>query len=350
MKKFLLYGATGYTAGLIIRFAATYHLTPILAGRNEDKIKVLAEKNQLSYRIFDIDDPNTIIEQIKDVEVVLHCAGPFMFTAKNMMAACIAAGVHYLDITGEIPVFELAASNDEAATNANMMLMSGVGFDVVPTDCMALYLKQKMPDATHLKLAFGALQGGLSQGTALTMAEGLGQPSAARVNGTIVPVPLGNKAMVVPFSEKKLFCMTIPWGDVSTAYYSTGIPNIETYTATNPKTYKWVKYYKYIGWLLRTEFMKNRLRNKIKSRPAGPSDHRRAKSRSLVWGEVSNGKQTIAATWSGVEGYTFTAHAALLITQKVLAGNWKKGFQTPAKMYGADLAMEIADSTRQDIV
>jgi short subunit dehydrogenase-like uncharacterized protein len=349
MQQFLLYGANGYTAGLIIRFANQYGLSPIIAGRSEEKIKPLAEKYQLPYRIFDVNDTESTIANIKDSQVVLHCAGPFKFTAKPMMEACMSAGVHYLDITGEIDVFELAAKMNDRAEKANIMLMSGVGFDVVPTDCMALYLKNKMPDATHIKLAFGALSGGLSHGTALTMAEGLGEPSSARVDGKIVPTVLGHRSMTVPFAEKSLFCMTIPWGDVSTAYYSTGIPNIETYTATNPKSYKWVKYQKYVGWLLRTEFMKNRLRNKIKSRPAGPSDDRRAKSKSLVWGEVTNGKQTIAATWSGVEGYTFTAHSALLIAQKVLAGNWKKGFKTPSMMYGADLAMEVEGSSRKDI-
>ena len=101
---------------------------------------------------------------------------------------------------------------------------------------------------------------------------------------------------------------------------------------------------------MRTEFGKNRLRNKIKARPAGPNDKSREKSNSLVWGEVSNGKTTWAATWSGLEGYTFTAHSALLITQKTMNGNWQKGFKTPAMMYGADLAMEIAGSTRADIV
>jgi short subunit dehydrogenase-like uncharacterized protein len=349
MKKFLLYGANGYTAGLIIRFAAQYGLEPIIAGRSEEKMKALAETHQLSYRVFDVKNVDTIAENIKDVPVVLHCAGPFQFTAKPMMEACMKTGVHYLDITGEIEVFELAASLNARAEASNVMIMSGTGFDVVPTDCMALYLKQKMPDATHLKLAFGSLKGGLSHGTALTMAEGSGYPSKARVDGKIVNRPLGEKSMVVPFMEKSLFCMTIPWGDVSTAYYSTGIPNIETYTATNPKSHQWLKYQSLFNWLLRMEFIKNRLRNKIKARPAGPDDQAREKAKSLVWGEVTNGKETIAATWSGLEGYTFTAHSALLITQKTIDGNWQKGSKTPSMVYGADLVMEIKGGIRKDI-
>jgi short subunit dehydrogenase-like uncharacterized protein len=349
MEKFLLYGANGYTAGLIIRFAKEYNLVPIVAGRSEEKIKPIGVANGLDYRVFDLDNVEKTIQKIKDVKVVLHCAGPFKFTAQPMMEACLRAGVHYLDITGEIEVFELAASMNQRAEEANIMLMSGTGFDVVPTDCMALFLKEKMPDATHLRLAFGALKGGVSQGTALTMAEGAGSPSKARVNGIIVDKPLGEKSMTVPFDAKSLFCMTIPWGDVSTAYYTTGIPNIETYTAANPKAHKALRHQWLYNWVLRMDFMKNRLRKKIKSRPAGPDDAIREKARSLVWGEVSNGKETISATWSGVEGYTFTARSALLITQKIYQGNWKKGFKTPGMMYGADLVMEVEGGVRKMI-
>ena len=51
----------------------------------------------------------------------------------------------------------------------------------------------------------------------------------------------------------------------------------------------------------------------------------------------------------GPEGYTITALAALNIAQKILDGNFKTGFQTPAKAYGADLVLEIEGVQRQDI-
>lgn len=350
MQQFLLYGATGYTAGLIIRFAKEYNLEPIIAGRNEAKIKAIADANALSYRIFDLDDVSTIIENIKDQKVILHCAGPFIHTAQPMMAACLSAGVHYLDITGEIAIFEMAARQSEKAQKANILMMPGVGFDVIPTDCMAAFLKAQMPDATHLELAFAGLGGGLSHGTALTMVEGMGMGGAIRENGKIVKRPLGHAAREIPFAEKAMFCMTIPWGDVSTAYYSTGIPNIIVYSAVNPKSYKWIKLQRYCNWILKLEWVKNQARKKIKAAPAGPSDTRRAKSTMQVWGKVTNSKgQKIEATWTGPEGYTFTAHSALLVTQKVLKGQFKVGFHTPSSLYGQDIAMEVKDTKRQII-
>ena len=152
--QFLIYGANGYTGQLITRYAIEQGLKPILAGRNAVSIKALAEEHNLDYRIFGLDDPEEIDRALTDVSLVLHAAGPFIYTAKPMIMACLRNGVHYLDITGEIAVFELAFRYDGRARNKNIVLMPGVGFDVVPTDCMAVYLKQKLPDAKLLKLAF----------------------------------------------------------------------------------------------------------------------------------------------------------------------------------------------------
>jgi len=348
--KFLLYGANGYTGQLITRFAADFQLTPVLAGRTESKIKPLAEKYGYEYLVFDLKDVEATDAALQDVKVVLHAAGPFVYTADPMRAACLRTQTHYLDITGEYQVFEAGAAMDAEAKGAGVMLMSGVGFDVVPTDCMAAYLKEKMPDATHLKLSFAMVGGGVSHGTATTMAEGTGEMSKVRKAGKLVDVPLGHKAMRVPFLRKPFFCMTIPWGDISTAYRTTNIPNIETYTKVHPSQYKFVKYSKYINWILRSSLVKNYLFKKINNAPAGPTDDERASAFSQVWGEVTNAKgDKVAANIVTSEGYTLTAEAALLITKKVLEGNFKPGYQTPAGMYGADLVLEVKGSERKDL-
>ena len=259
-----------------------------------------------------------------------------------MIEACLQTGTHYIDINGDISVFEMLKKYDAATKEKNIMLMPGVGFDVVPTDCIALQLKNKMPDATHLKLAFVAIGGGLSHGTATTMAGKLGEGGSVRENGRIVRKPFGQKGMWVNFGSKKLFVMTIPWGDVSTAYVTTGIANIETYAGISPNVYRALKFQWAFNWLLRTDFVRNIIRKKIKARPAGPSDEQREKSSSLVWGEVSNGSgKKINACISCRDGYTLTALSSLLITKKILEGNYKTGYQTPAGCYGEGLVMEV---------
>jgi short subunit dehydrogenase-like uncharacterized protein len=349
-NSFLLYGANGYTGQLITGLVNKYNLVPIVSGRRKEVLEPIAQSLKTSYRVADLEDSAALDTALANVPLVLHAAGPFKRTARPMIEACIRNKIHYIDITGEIEVYEMAKKYDDAAKKAGIMIMPGVGFDVVPTDCIALFLKNKMPDAIELKLAFTSLGGGLSHGTALTMAEGMGTKSAARSEGKIIPVPLGHKGMKVDFGIREVFVMTIPWGDISTAYTTTGIPNIETYTGVSPKTFKMLKYQSLFNWLLRTTFMRNRALKKINGRPAGPSDEHRAKSKAAVWGEVKNNKgNTARARLIGPDGYTLTAHSSLIIARKILEGNFKTGYQTPAGCYGADLILEVPGVSRESI-
>jgi len=350
-NQFLLYGANGYTGKLIATMANDYGLVPVLAGRNEAAIKSLAQELNLPFKIINLDDHSVLVNYLKDFKVVLHAAGPFQFTAQKMINACLESNTHYLDITGEIGVFEKAKAMNELALNKQIMVMPGVGFDVVPTDCIAKFLKDQLPDATNLKLAFAMIGGGLSHGTANTMAEGMGEGGAIRENGKIIKKPLGHKGMWIDFGLKKLFVMCIPWGDISTAFTTTGIPNIETYTMASPKTFSALKWQWLFNWFLRLSIVKNYAKKKITNKPAGPDDAKRAKAKSLVWGEVSNDLgQKVAARLVGPEGYTLTAISSLIIMKKVLNGDFKIGYQTPAACYGADLVLEIDGVTREKLL
>jgi short subunit dehydrogenase-like uncharacterized protein len=346
-NTFLLYGANGYTGELIARYAQQYNLQPVLAGRRKELIEPLAGKLNLQYKIFDLDDSTALVDALKDVKVVLHAAGPFQFTAKQMINACLQTGTHYLDINGDIAVFEMIKQYDAAAKKAGIMLLPGAGFDVVPTDCIALQLKKILPGAITLQLAFATVGGGLSHGTATTMANKSGEGGAVRKDGKIIRVPLGQKGMWIDFGVKKLFVMSIPWGDISTAHFTTGIPNIETYTGISKKTYNILKLQPLFNWLLRTNVMRNFIKKKINQKPAGPTDEQRSKATSLVWGQATNaaGKKATVRL-SGPEGYTLTTHSALIILQKVLSGNFITGYQTPGSAYGENLIMEIPDVQR----
>ena len=338
----MLYGANGYTGELIARYAAQYGLQPILAGRREEAIRPLADALNLPWKVIDLNDAASLQEALQGINVVIHAAGPFSDTARQMIEACLHTGTHYIDINGDISVFEMIKRYDAAAKEKNIMLLPGAGFDVVPTDCMALHLKNNLPDATHLKLAFASVGGAVSHGTAMTMVSKLGLGGAARINGKIVRQPLGKQGMWVDFGEKKLFVMSIPWGDVSTAWFTTGIPDIQTFTAIKPGIYRLMKMQWAFNWLLRMNWVKNSIRKKIRNRPAGPSDEMRSKARSFVWGEARNAKgEVVTGRFSCADGYTLTAHGCLVITQKILQGHYKPGYQTPAACYGEDLVKEI---------
>jgi short subunit dehydrogenase-like uncharacterized protein len=261
-----------------------------------------------------------------------------------MIAACLRNKAHYLDITGEISVFEGAHRQDEAAKKAGIMIMSGVGFDVVPTDCMALYLKGQLPDATHLELALMSKGGRLSHGTAITIAEGLGNPSAIRKDGKIIPTKSGYTTREIDFGFTKKIGAEIPWGDVSTAYYTTGIPNIRVYNVLPKSLIKSMKMSNYLGPILRMRWVKNRAIANIKKKPAGPSDQERETSQSFVWGEVRNNNgATKQAVLTLPEGYTLTAETAVEIAKRVLDSSFTiVGFKTPATVFGADFIRQFA--------
>ena len=336
---FLIYGANGYTGELIIRYAVERGMKPVLAGRNAIAVEALAKKHHLDYRVFSLDEGYRIDSALQNVDSVLHCAGPFSLTSRQMVEACLRNKKHYTDITGEIAVFEAMARLDKQAQEAGVMIMSGVGFDVVPTDCLARHLKDRLPTADHLSLAFYGI-GRLSHGTQATMTMNVGQGGAIRKNGKITRVPAAWKTREIDFGDVTKNAVTIPWGDVATAYYSTGVPNIEVFTVVPPSNLKMLKASRYLGWLMATKPIQDYLQKKIPA--GGPSDEERAKGKTLLWGmaEDPNGNR-VESRMTAPEGYTTTALAALNIMQKILAGNYQPGFQTPAKAYGADLILEI---------
>ncbi len=345
-KTFLLYGANGYTGELITRFAAERNLKPILAGRNEEKIRELAEKFKMDFRIFSLDETAKLDAALQETEFVLHCAGPFSLTSAQMVEACLRNKKHYLDITGEIAVFEAMAARSEQAKEAGIMIMPGVGFDVVPSDCLAKHLKDRLPSADTLTLAFYGL-GKISHGTQTTMLMNMGNGGAVRRDGTITQVPAAWKTREINFGAFTKKSVTIPWGDVATAFYSTGIPNIEVYTVLPESNLLMLKMSRYLGWLMSVNFIKNFALKNIPG--GGASDEERKKGRTYLWGEASDKQgNKVESRIQAMEGYTLTALTALNISQKMLNGNFSKGFQTPAKCYGADLILEIEEIKRED--
>ena len=348
-KTFLLYGSYGYTGGLILELALSQGIKPVLGGRNADALAEQARAHKLEYRAFDLSDPAAAAQQLAGVGAVLNCAGPFHRTAEPMVQACLKTGVHYLDVTGEIAVFESLARLDNAARRANLMLLPGSGFDVVPTDCLAAHLKSRLPDATELILAFQGL-GRPSRGTATTAVESMMRGGAVRRDGAITSVPAAWKTKEIDFSDGAIATVTIPWGDVSTAYYSTGIGNIEVYMALPPRMIRQMRMTRYVGWLLALAPVQSYIKRGIKAGPAGPSAKSRKETYSLVWGQATNAAgRRASARLRTPNGYTLTAMTAMRATQRVLAGEIKPGFQTPSLAFGKDFILEFDGVSREDI-
>jgi short subunit dehydrogenase-like uncharacterized protein len=348
MRHFLIYGANGYTGTLIAGEARARGQRPVLAGRNAEALASLASALGFEHRVFGVDDPDRVVEGLSGMQAVLNCAGPFTHTYRPIVNACLQAGVHYLDITGETTAFEGLAAQSAAAKAVAIMLLPGVGFDVVPSDCLAAHLKRRLPSATHLTLGFQS-HGRMSRGTATTVVENLHGGGLVRQDGVLRQVPSAWKTRVIDFGTGPVRAITIPWGDVSTAYRSTGIPNIEVYMAAPRGVRLAALASRHIGWLLGTRLVQGLLRRKIRAGLPGPTDEERARGRTYLWGEaLANAGQKVVSRLQGPEGYTLTVQAALAVVERVLAGDAPPGFQTPSSAYGCDFVLSLKDMVRTD--
>lgn len=344
----VVYGSYGYTGKLIVNECRKHKLQVILSGRSEKSLLEQHEQTGYPYQVVKINETEKLHALLKPAVLVIHCGGPFLFTAKRMAVACIETNTHYTDITGEIGVFELLFGFDQLAKNANIMLLPGTGFDVVPSDCLAMHLKKRMPEATHLELAFATAGGGLSRGTAKTAVLGLGEGSLVRQDGKIVKVPLHSGIKEIDFGSFKTIAARIPWGDVSTAFHSTGIPNVEVYMGINKKIAIFIRSTQFLNWLLKWKWIKGLLLKKL-DKMDGPKEKARENSKSYLTAKAWNKNKIVQSQLLTPNGYALTALSSVSIARKILNGNFKPGFQTPSSAYGADLIMEFDGVTRKDL-
>jgi len=311
-------------------------------------VRGLALAHGLEARIAGLDDPAALRRALDGVRVVLHAAGPFSRTSRPMADACLAAGAHYLDITGEIGVFEALAARNAEARSAGIMLLPGVGFDVVPSDCLAAHLKRRLPGAVKLVLAFQS-SGGLSRGTATTMVENISGGGAIRRGGRIVPVPAAWNTRTADLGRGPVRVTSIPWGDVATAWHSTGIPDIEVYTRMGGGTRALLVASRYLGRLLRSAPAQRFLMARIRNRAPGPDQAARARGVSRLLGEVWDTAGGHARTrLTGPEGYTLTAHSAVAALERTLTGEATPGFRTPSLAFGPDFILSVEGVVRED--
>lgn len=350
LMTFMIYGSYGFLGDIITRLALNSGLRPILAGRDGTKLAQQATGLSLEYRVFGLDNPDIIDQAFKNIEVVLNCAGPYIYTHKPMVEACLRNKAHYLDLTGEIPVYESLAAMDEKAKSRGIMLLPGVGFDVVPTDCLAMHLKRRLPSATRLTLAFQSIgPAGMPPGTQRTMIELIPFGDRVRRDGSLIIPERKVVTRTIDLGHGLVKATRITWGDVFTAFYSTNIPNIEDYIVLSDDLRRQMTIIRYLRPIFKSKRARDHLKRDVKK---GPTSDLRNQTITHVWGEVVDDQQRKAVSLlHGPEaGATWTSQTALAAVQKVLAGNAPAGFQTPALAYGADFVLECKDVEREDLI
>jgi short subunit dehydrogenase-like uncharacterized protein len=343
-KLWMIYGANGYTGRLIAEEAAIQGLRPILAGRNHKKIKPLAQRLNLSWRCFDLKNPENIYVHLDRIALLLNCAGPFTATSVPLAKACLKTRSDYLDITGEIEVFEYIHALDEKAREAGVVLCPGAGFDLIPTDCLAATLKKHMPAAKHLALGFEP-RGPMSPGTAKTIIEGFKYGGMIRKNGILSPVRLAYKVRKINFGSGPKTATTISWGDVSTAFYTTGIPNIEVYVALPAKAISALKILTVFRPIISLEPVQKILKKIADIQLKGPTAQQRKLSRIRLWGEVTDcAGHSVQAHLTTANGYDVTVVGALGIVKKLLEKKFPAGVYTASQLMGTNYISKLPGS------
>lgn len=337
----LLYGANGYTGRLILEVALREGIPVTIAGRRKEAIEPLASSAGTPHVIFDLADGIAARGAVRPFDVLLLAAGPFSRTSAPALAACLAAKTDYIDITGEIDVFEALFARDGDARAAGISVLPGSGFDVVPTDCLAALLAEALPGADRLTLAFRGFRP--SPGTAKTMLEGIRDGGRVRAGGRLLRVPPAWKTREIPFSDRTRSAMTVPWGDLATAWRSTGIGNIETYAAASPRAISTARRIGRFSRLLGLGPLRALLERGIGARVSGPSREERKNELSRIWGRVDAPDGAfVEGRMTTLEGYAFTAESSVACAREVLARRVGPGVWTPSRAFGPHFAESIA--------
>ena len=336
--RWMIYGANGYTGRLIVDKAVKQGFKPILAGRNGREVRSLARQYGLSFRVFACDRDSI---DLSDIDLVLHCAGPFMNTFYPMLQACLKSSCHYLDITGEIAVFEKCAQMSNKIEQSGIIVMPGVGFDVVPSDCLLSYVAQGVKDVEHLILGIHG-QGPLSRGTMKTMVEGFLTKGAIRESEALRLVPIAYRSSVLNFADRERSCMTVPWGDVSTSFHSTGVPNIRVEFSTKTSWIFLLKLLRPLAILWGANWFKSVLRKYIKTMAKGPDGEQlQAQGCDMVAYALRSDGSGLRAHLQSVNGYQLTANTALAAIERIESSKLGAGFYTPSRAFGWEFIQNL---------
>jgi short subunit dehydrogenase-like uncharacterized protein len=326
MTKLMIYGATGYTGRMAAEHAKAAGTPIVLAGRSEATLAKLASKLGVEYRVFGLDGSTAIDTGLAGISVLLNCAGPYLRTADALMKASIRNGVHYLDTAAELDSYRLAEALDDKAKSEGVMLMPGGGGSVAMLGSLAGHGAERVTNPRKIRIVLH-VAGGLSRGSAISATENLTVETLKRAHGALTPAEADVQAFDFGKGDVDCFRVTLP--DLITIWRATGIPDIETFVHVTGDGFP---------------------QGDLSLLPDGPSEEERLANRYQAAVEVTDADGKVNhSILDTVNGYTFTAMAAAEAGRRVLGGEFRPGFQTPAGLFGSDFALTIADTTINDV-
>lgn len=345
--RVLVYGGSGFTGRLLARSAGDQGAT-FLCGRDEQKLRLASSELGLDFRVAQLSEPEALDRALEDAAVLINAAAPFSVSAPPLIDACIRNKVHYLDVTGEVPIIHLASTRGAEAHRQGVMLMPAVGFDVVPSDCLAAHVLRRSRSPSRLFIGISGLEL-LTRGSARTIIDQIGEPIWVRRNGGLVQVPAGSLKRSFDYGDGGCESTAVSWADVASAYFTTGVPDITVYFEATPAVRMHEALLKLYGWAVPITPWRELLKATTQWMPEGPTESQRAASRAVIVAEIEDADGAVVRSRMRTpEAYSMTASAASAITKRVIAGDFEPGFQTPARVYGADFSLCLPGVIRED--
>jgi short subunit dehydrogenase-like uncharacterized protein len=289
MRKIGLLGATGYTGRLTATEFALREIPVRLGARSADRLSRVDAADGAERVVVDTTDREALDRFMAGLDIVVSTVGPFELLGRPVVDAAVAAGVHYIDSTGE-PEFMTWAY--ETHSSAVTSVIPACGYDYVPSDCAAS-VAASMLDGKPERIDIGYQVSGVkpSRGTARSALGAI----LAQGNPQIRRSMIGDRP-----------ALQVPLGDVLTtgrwAGDATVTANITVSKAARaiapvmgPAT----------GPLLKLSAPL--LRRMVERLPEGPTDETRAGAKATVSATATRGSQTATVSVDVTDVYAFTA-------------------------------------------
>lgn len=346
-KKWMLYGAYGYTGRLILEESLKLGLKPILAGRSIGKLRALATEHDLPWRLVELENEANLNAALEDVDLVYHAAGPFVKTAQPMREACLQTGTHYVDVTGELPVLRDTFAAHERAKESGVLLLSSNGVNCVPTDCLVGYLLKQIDDVQSIEVAIDTVRE-RSAGSLISMLEMTQQPGQVRRNGQIKQEPVGARIKRVRFNHKVETVLSLPLVDIDTLYWLSGASNITAYVAQPALLALGMKWSAGMNrFVFANNLIRQRVQQWLRQQFPGPDENARAHQRTYVWAKARNRTGRVKEAWlETLDGYQLTAAIAPRAVCEILSQDHWGGAYTPAQALGSEFVLNLPETVR----
>ncbi|MCF8588969.1 saccharopine dehydrogenase NADP-binding domain-containing protein [Gordonia liuliyuniae] len=341
-------GATGRTGEAIGEQLTARGATPVLVGRNREKLEALSAP--AGSRVVVAESPADMAAAIRREEpaVVVNTVGPFRQTAGELTKAAAESGGHYIDLANDLATILGHRERDDAARRSGQTIVTGAGFGVTATESLLTWLTAGLPPASKARIdmipAASSAAGRVGDAIAGSLLDGIpGTPGGGRYESRVIAdarlasAPLFGRptSLVTPDGDTVTTALA-PLAELLAAQRASGAPAIESASSESPTGVASMAIRAVLPWM-----HLGPLRRSAVHLLSAVKTPERAASRRHSWAharaEWANG--TVREGWlRWGDANNVTAAVAAEVAARLAADQGKPGVYTPAELFGPGLA------------